>query len=146
MEKTMPDILHRVGIKVPSKNVYEALTTVKGLAHWWITETKGNAKKGGNIDFGFSRMRVLETKPDRFVKWKCVGGPKEWLGTEITFQLIRKAGQTFVLFKHAGWKEPVVFMHHCSTKWAVFLLSLRDWLEKGEGRPSPYDIKIHVGD
>jgi hypothetical protein len=33
-----------------------------------------------------------------------------------------------------------------STKWAVFLLSLRDWLERGEGRPDPYDVKIHVGD
>jgi len=40
----------------------------------------------------------------------------------------------------------VEFMHHCSTKWAVFLLSLRDWLERSEGRPAPYDIKIHVGD
>ena len=54
--------------------------------------------------------------------------------------------QTWVVFKHAGWKEPIEFMHHCSTKWAVFLLSMRDWLEREEGRPSPYDIKIHVGD
>jgi len=25
-------------------------------------------------------------------------------------------------------------------------LSLKDWLEREEGRPSPYDVKIHVGD
>jgi hypothetical protein len=54
--------------------------------------------------------------------------------------------QTFVLFKHAKWKEPVEFMHHCSTKWATFLLSLKDMIERDEGRPSPYDRKIHVGD
>jgi hypothetical protein len=30
------------------------------------------------------------------------------------------------VFKHANWKEPVEFMHHCSTKWATFLLNLRD--------------------
>jgi len=35
---------------------------------------------------------------------------------------------------------------HCSTKWATFLLSLKDWLERDEGRPVPYDVKIHVGD
>jgi hypothetical protein len=30
------------------------------------------------------------------------------------------------VLKHANWKEPVEFMHHCGTKWATFLLSLRD--------------------
>ena len=80
------------------------------------------------------------------MRWKCVKGPAEWIGTEVTFQLDRRNGQTFVVFKHAGWKKPVEFMHHCSTKWATFLLSLRDWLERGEGLPAPYDVKIHVGD
>jgi hypothetical protein len=51
-----------------------------------------------------------------------------------------------ILFTHAGWKEPVEFMHHFSTKWATFLLSLRDWIEKGRGRPAPDDVEIHVGD
>ena len=68
------------------------------------------------------------------------------MNTEVTFRLRPERDQTFVIFKHANWKEPIEFMHHCSTKWAVFLLSLRDWLERDEGRPQPYDIKIHVGD
>ena len=91
-------------------------------------------------------MKVVQSKPNKLVKWKCIKGPKEWVGTELTFELKPKAGQVFVLFTHANWKKPVEFMHHCSTKWAVFLLSLRDWLERGEGRPTPYDVKIHVGD
>jgi hypothetical protein len=57
-----------------------------------------------------------------------------------------KDDQTFVPFSHAGWREPVEFMHHCSTKWGTFLLSLKNWLERGEGRPHPYDVKIHPGD
>jgi hypothetical protein len=80
------------------------------------------------------------------VKWKCLQGPEDWIGTEVSFVLKYKDDQTFVIFKHAHWKKTTEFMHHCSTKWATFLLSLRDWLERGEGRPSPYDIKIHVGD
>jgi hypothetical protein len=51
-----------------------------------------------------------------------------------------------VLFKHANWKEPVEFMHHCSTKWATLLLSLRDSVEKSAGHPVPHDLKIHVND
>lgn len=142
----MVDILHRVGINTTPEKVFEVLTTIDGLRHWWIVETSGDTSVGGVIDFGFCEMKVLRAEPGKIVHWKCVRGPEEWIGTEITFQLVWKENQTFVIFKHANWKEPVEFMHHCSTKWAVFLLSLRDWLEKSEGRPHPYDIKIHVGD
>ena len=98
------------------------------------------------IDFGFCKMKVVESAPKKVVHWSCTKGPKEWIGTHVIFEMKWKDDQTFVIFRHAGWKEPVEFMHHCSTKWATFLLSLRDWLERSEGRPSPYDIKIHVGD
>ena len=33
-------------------------------------------------------------------------------------------------------------MAHCSTKWATFLLSLRDLVETGKGKPAPADLKI----
>jgi len=91
-------------------------------------------------------MKVLESKPVELVRWKCVGGPDEWIGTEVTFRLQQKEDQTVVLFSHSGWREPVEFMHHCSTKWATFMLSLKDWVERAEGHPHPYDVKIHPGD
>jgi hypothetical protein len=141
----MPDILHRVGIKAKAKEVYETLTTLEGLRRWWITQTKGKPTQGGVIDFAFCKMKVVEAKPGKRVRWQCVGGPKEWLGTEVSFQLVVKKNQTFILFKHADWKEPVEFMYHCSTKWATFLLSIKSLLERGEGRPLPYDVKIEVG-
>ncbi len=142
----MPDILHRVGIVASPQKVYEALATIDGLRHWWIVETAGDAGKGELIDFGFCEMSVVASEPEKLVQWKCTRGPDEWVGTEVIFQLLWKNAQTFVLFSHAGWKKPDEFMHHCSTKWATFLLSLRDWLERSEGRPYPYDVKIHVGD
>ncbi len=142
----MPDILHRVGIKASPGEVYKALSTVEGLRRWWITETAGDPRRGGVIRFGFTDMKVVESTPGKKVKWRCVRGPREWMGTEVSFSLKREGGQTFVVFKHAGWRKPVEFMHHCSTKWAVFLLSLKDRLEREEGRPAPYDVKIHAGD
>ena len=96
---------------------------------------------GGGFD-----MKVLELEPTERVLWQVVDGPEEWLGTKISFDLKQNGDWTIVLFKHQGWKEPVEFMHHCSTKWAVFLLSLRDWVERAEGRPWPYDLKIGGGD
>jgi uncharacterized protein YndB with AHSA1/START domain len=146
----MPDILHRVGIASTPDKVYEAMATLDGLSHWWIVGTTGDPKVGGTIHFrpeggGFA-MQVLAAQPGALVRWRCVEGPEEWIGTELTFKLDHKEGQVFVLLTHAGWKAPVEFMHHCSTKWAIFLMSLKDWVERGESHAHPYDTKIHVGD
>jgi uncharacterized protein YndB with AHSA1/START domain len=142
----MPDILHRVGINAKPAQVFAALSTIEGIRQWWIVETTGDARLGGLIDFGFTGMKVVASRPGKLVRWKCVRGPKEWLGTEVTFQLKWEDKQTFVLFRHANWKKPVEFMYHCSTKWATFLLSLKNLLERSEGRPYPYDIKIEIDD
>ena len=142
----MADILHRVGAGIPAARAFEALTTVSGLQGWWVSDARGSAGPGGTIDFGFCQMEVVEAVPERRVRWRCVAGPPEWVGTEVRFDLEWRDGQTFVLFRHAGWREPVEFMHHCSTKWATFLFGLMEMIERGSGRPVPYDFKIHVGD
>ncbi len=80
-------------------------------------------------------MRVLELDPDRRVLWRVVDGPQEWIGTRIDWELRQEGDWTIILFKHQGWKEPVEFMHHCSTKWGVFLLSLKSLLETARGLP-----------
>jgi uncharacterized protein YndB with AHSA1/START domain len=141
------DILHKVGIKSSTQNeVYKALTTIEGLAGWWTTNTLGDSKVGGLIQFRFGAggidVKVLELRPAAHVVWQVVAGPAEWIGTKLSFALKQEGDWTIVLFKHEGWKEPVEFMHHCSTKWAVFLLSLKSLLETGKGAPHPNEIKL----
>lgn len=143
----MADILHRVGIKSSPHEVYGALTTREGLSGWWTDDTQGDSKVGGVIKFrfadrGFFDMKVLELDPAKHVLWQVVDGPQEWIGTKVSWQLKQEDGYTIILFRHLGWKEPVEFMHHCSTKWAVFLMSLKSFLETGKGTPFPDDIKI----
>jgi hypothetical protein len=87
-------------------------------------------------------MKVLELHPAKGVLWQVVDGPEEWIGTKVSWELKHEGDYTIVLFKHQGWKEPVEFMHHCSTKWGVFLMSLKSLLETGKGAPEPNDIKI----
>ena len=142
----MVDILHRVGIDAKPDKVFLALTTIGGLRAWWTDAASGNAAKDGLINFGFCTMQVLDAEPGKLVHWRCTGGPDEWLNTEVRFRLEWKEGQTIVLFTHANWQEPVEFMHHCSTKWAIFLLSLRDYIEKSQGHPAPHDLKIALND
>ena len=82
-------------------------------------------------------MEVRELDAGKRVRWAVVGGPDEWLGTTVTFELREEDDYTIVLFAHEGWREPVEFMHHCSTKWAVYLLSLKALLETGTGAAHP---------
>ena len=144
----MPDILHRVGIKSPSTTAaYAALTTIEGLAGWWTDDTKGDSRVGGLLQFRFGPaggfdMKVLELDPGKRVLWEVVDGPAEWIGTTISFDLNQSDDFTIILFKHLGWREPVEFMHHCSTKWATFLLSIKSLIETGKGTPHPDDVMI----
>jgi hypothetical protein len=147
----MVDILHRVGIKSSLSEVHKALATRDGVAAWWTNNTQGESKVGGTLKFRFSaggadfggvEVKVLELRPAEVVLWDVVDGPEEWIGTTISFELKQDGEYSIVLFKHQGWKEPVEFMHHCSTKWAIFLMSLKSLVETGKGAPSPEDIKI----
>jgi len=143
----MPDILHRIGVRSSPKRTYDALTTREGLESWWTSDVKGDFRVGGVIEFrfgdlGFFHMKVLALDPGKQVFWEVVDGPEEWVGTKVSFDLSPEEDFTKVLFKHQGWSEPVEFMHHCSTKWAAYLLSLKSRIETGEGAAFPNDVHI----
>lgn len=147
----MVDIRHRVGITASPQQVYEALTTKEGLSGWWTRDVRGEEHEGGKLEFYFggpeaaAEMEVVELVPDHRVVWRCVQGPGEWLDTALTFELKSSGGEadeTVVLFTHADWREPVEFMHHCSTRWAQFLIGLKAGLEEGQATPFPEDKPI----
>ncbi|MBS42433.1 MAG: polyketide cyclase [Nocardioides sp.] len=147
---------HRVAARVPLAEVHAALATADDIARWWTTVTIGDGALGGllvtrfadpdGVEIGGFDLRVTALEPTR-IQWQVVDGPPEWIGTRLTFDLATEvdgAGTswTVVLFTHTGWREPGDFMSHCSTKWATFLLSLRDLVETGSGRPAPDDVRI----
>ncbi|GAA0944807.1 SRPBCC domain-containing protein [Kribbella koreensis] len=143
----MVDILHRVGVKSSVAEVYTALTTIEGLSGWWTTNTKGEpGAVDGVTTFTFGPggfdMKVLELDPGKRVLWEVVEGPEEWLTTHVIWDLEQVDDWAIIHFKHEGWKDPVEFMSHCSTRWAVFLLSLKSLLESGQGAPDPNDTTI----
>jgi len=143
----MADILHKIEIKSSAAETYKALTARERLAGWWTIDTQGGFNVGGVIEFVFAtrgriHMKVIELDPARRVVWQVVDGPGEWMGSKVSFELKPDGDYTVVLFKHQGWKEQSEFMHHCSTKWAMFLMSLKSLVETGTGAPFPNDVHI----
>jgi Activator of Hsp90 ATPase homolog 1-like protein len=110
-------------------------------------DTTGDGVVGGTIQFRFGDnggfdMKVLDQRPNERVEGEVTDGPAEWIGTHVSFDLKQEGDYTIVLFKHEGWREPVEFMSHCSTKWATFLMSLKQLVETGTGAPQPQDVRI----
>ena len=149
----MVDIVHRVATQAPISKVYAALATIDGIAGWWTRETTGESTVGGKInttfhipdgkELGKISFEVVALKPNQQVRWRFIdGGPPEWLGSEAIFTLFQAGDYTVVHFAHRGWKEEVEFTAHCSTKWAIFLMSLKELVETGKGRPAPEDVVI----
>ncbi len=140
----MSNIALKIGTSSSSEAVLSAINTIDGLSTWWTSQTEGGTGVGEIISFIFGESRVdmkVLTSSDDMVVWECVAGPDEWLGTQVEFKLANEP-ETTLFFRHTGWAEESPFLHHCSMKWATFLLSLKQAVEEGSGRPFPNDLHI----
>lgn len=160
----MPNIHHALAIWAPIETVYEALTTEKGLSAWWTpgVTTSGTLGSVARFPFGaryFKEMRITDLQPPKQVQWHCVAGADEWIGTEISFNMVggnrttllrsnpEAAGQlgdhaagdlcTLLSFRHNNWQSDTAMFAECSYTWGQFLRSLKLLCETGMTRSSP---------
>ncbi len=143
----MAEIKHRVGIKGTANAIYQCLTNDVGLSTWWTRDTQGAGPVGSVIEFRFGGggpdFEVTELIPDQLVRWRHAGEmPNDWMGSEILFELKPEKEQTILLFSHYNWPQSSDFLAHCSTKWAIFMMSLKTSVETGVGNPYPDDVHI----
>ena len=140
-------ILHKIGVNAAPEQVYNMLSTIDGLKQWWTQYTEGQSEVGGIVSFGFPElvmdMKVISLQPNKQVSWECLAGPEDWVGTIISFELTEEQGQTTLNFSQTGFDEnncPCIA--HCSTKWAVYLLGVKSFLEQQKQTAFPNDIQI----
>lgn len=143
----MAEIKHRVGIKGSAAEIYALLTTDTGLCRWWTTDTRGAGAEGSLIHFHFAEtivdFEVIELVPGQLVRWRHSGDmPSAWMGSKIVFELEQQDKQTILLFSHYDWQNSDDFLAHCSTKWGIFMMSLKACVETGNGKPYPNDVPI----
>jgi uncharacterized protein YndB with AHSA1/START domain len=140
----MADITHKIQMRATPAEVWSALTERAGLSGFWSENSRVEAKVDALADFRFgdgkavAKMRVAEIEKGARVAWRCVDGPPDWIGTDITFDLAREGEDTVVRFKHRNWREVTDFMGHCSAKWAYLLFGLKSLLEM----PEPDDLYV----
>jgi uncharacterized protein YndB with AHSA1/START domain len=160
----MPNIHHEILIVATAETVYNAITSQSGLSGWWTPDTlaKPELDSISRFTFGsgyFKEMKIVEMKPPELVKWLCVAGTDEWLGTKISFKLqpgdkvsllntnpeakdqVQQAMEaddvTLLTLHHDDWKKDTPMFAECNYTWAQFLRSLKLFCETGKGRPWP---------
>ncbi|WP_119079811.1 SRPBCC family protein [Chitinophaga alhagiae] len=135
----MHHIEHMQYIKAPASIVYEALTTEEGLGAVWTNKLVVKPEVGFVNEFDFNdnygtRMEVKELRPGRRILWECLGDvDPEWTGTAVSFDLREQNGVTTVDMKHLNWQAVTDGFRSCNYNWAMFLFSLKTYVENGKG-------------
>jgi uncharacterized protein YndB with AHSA1/START domain len=164
----MPNIRHNLLIGASAETIYNVITTEEGLSAWWTPDTRAKAVVNSVARFPFGddyykEMKISELNPFEQVKWHCIRGDAEWVGTNISFTLLSSnkknlmnsnpeiLGQieqqiieegTLLIFHHDDWKDYTPMFAECSYTWGQFLRSLKLLCETGKGRPFPNQHQI----
>jgi uncharacterized protein YndB with AHSA1/START domain/DNA-binding transcriptional ArsR family regulator len=131
-----------VTIAAPRDRVFDALTTLDGLAAWWTPTVSGSGAPGGELTFAFADehvvMRVERADRPAAVRWTCLTHTKlsEWAGTTLAFDLRdASAGNTRLVFRHSGLVPDLSCYSMCSQGWDHYLGSLTASVEGTGGSP-----------
>ncbi len=126
---------------------FAAITNVRG---WWSGQIDGvTDEPGGEFtyryqDVHYSKQRITELVPGKKVVWHVLDAslnftadPKEWTGTDVTFEISPRGGQTAVQFTHLGLVPAVECYDKCASAWAYYInYSLRQLITTGRGQPN----------
>lgn len=164
----MPNIRHNLLIGASAEKIYNAITQENRLSAWWTPNTTAKAEVNSvaRFPFGnsyFKEMKITELSPFERVRWNCITGDGEWVGTNICFSLRSSdkknlldlnpeiSGQieqqsseegTLLIFQHDDWRDYTPMFAECNYTWAQFLRSLKLLCETGTGRPWPNQHRL----
>jgi uncharacterized protein YndB with AHSA1/START domain len=139
----MATILLRMPVDAEPKALYEGLATSEGVNAWWSNHTDGPHGLGSTMKVSFPDapitfdFEVTEHRPEERVAWRCLAGPPEWIGTDLSFDIQTDAeGNTSVLFSQDGWATTEETFPFIAYSWAQILPRLKLLAETG--KPDPF--------
>ena len=146
--ETAMDYQKWVTINTGKQEVFDALT--RGIDHWWGKVDQPAVEPGDifKISFGegsYWRFKVVGLAVPQTVTWECVeshqdhhiaGIDKEWLGSKLYWEIYENENGTEVRLLHQGLVPSGVCYSVCANAWDFYIAdSLKNYLEKGEGKP-----------
>lgn len=125
----------------------EATDRICNVPDWWGITFSGSAKKrkdnfvvkmGGNSFFNFTVRELIPGKrivwfiTDCYMPW--YSNHKEWIHTNIIFNLTENNGVTTLNFMHEGLTQELECYQECAPGWTHWIeTSLYSYLTTGKG-------------
>jgi len=138
----MAKMFHGIEISADQGKVYDSLMTEHGLRGWWTVDSSmPKPGEGSKAEFGFhNREVVFEMKIDKLdrpnlIVWNCVGGPKEWKGTRLKWEISAIEGGSELRLTHSKWKNTGKYFRMCNSTWGELMYRLKAHAEKGDRNP-----------
>ncbi len=139
-----------IRVKATPEALFGAITTIDGLAAWWVPRVTGSGSKGGDLEIFMGPpeplvIHVDEATRPTSVQWtvtECTFEP-DWVGTRPAFTITPVDGESELDFRHHGLTSELSCFGICRPSWDHFIAkSLRDFVESGQGHPagSPADL------
>ena len=136
----MPQIFHQIMVKAPAARAFEALTTQLHFKGWWTDDVAVEPTVGSVARFGFGggavifEMRIEELSAPQQIRWTCLKGPDEWIGTDLTWTFTPAAagatdGATIIRLRHDGFRSMSRDFPRTNTTWGHLMHYLKKYLE-----------------
>jgi uncharacterized protein YndB with AHSA1/START domain len=148
-QKTVDSYRTEVRFTSPPEAVFEAFTTLTGIAGWWTEQVSGSGAQGGELTLGFPNsdgprvvLHVDTAEPARSIVWSVRAVPplpawEEWAGTRIVVRLAPDgAGGTTMRFEHEGLTPKLHCYDTCSRGWDHGLAYVGNYVDAGTHRPA----------
>lgn len=133
----MADIMHQALINAPAKEIYALIATKEGMQKWLRPEDSwkitGSENLGGKLTFnygdGHHAMKIILLEKDKQVRWQCIEGHPEWLGTTVDFFIDNNVQKCVLNFSHNGWAEQTAFFQQCDQAWGNYVAAIKKLAE-----------------
>ena len=130
----------------------EAFAAINQVRDWWSGEIAGLSDKVGETfsykvaGIHYSEQMISELIPGSKVVWLVTDAEltflkdkREWIGTEIVFEIARKGDKTELRFTHRGLVPDFECHEACSNAWGLLVGgNLRALIATGLPQPSPW--------
>ena len=143
----MPGIYHNFVVNAATSEVFNGVSTSKGLNVWWTKESEGKPIIGSiyNLDFGpgyIWKAIVTKSIENKEFELQITEADSDWMGTLIGFLLRSKNNITEVSFYHLNWTDENDHYKISCYCWAMYLRILKRNIEYGE--IVPYEMRLNV--
>ncbi|MGH2871620.1 MAG: SRPBCC family protein, partial [Solirubrobacteraceae bacterium] len=112
----------------------QAFTAITDVRAWWSGNIEGVTDELGAEftyryqDVHYTKQRITEFVPGQKVVWHIEEAylnfteePDEWVGTDVSFEITPKAGETELRFTHRGLVPEFECFEACSSAWGFYV-------------------------